>query len=665
MAMADRWDDRWDDRVGGAAAPDDPLGDPLSACVYGSRLLGADPGLVLHGGGNTSVKTTLTDVTGDEIDVLYIKGSGWDLATIDRAGFTALRLERLRALLRLDRLTDSQMMNELRAARLDAGASDPSVESLLHAMLPYPSVLHTHADAVIALTNQTDQSVIDEVYGDDVIVVDYVMPGFDLARLCVRTVPSPIPPRVRGIVLRNHGLVTFGESTEVAYRRHIALVARAEAHVGGQIVAWTPSMHPAPVFDPVAHADLRRDLSAVAGGPILLSRHEDPAVRAFVTRPDVADLAARGPLTPDHVIRTKRVPLIGSSGELDAYVDAYRRYFVDNRDRRGGRLTMLDAAPRVLLSPAFGMLTAGARAADADVAADIYRHTIDTIERAERGGTYSALPAADIFDVEYWELEQAKLRRAGAQPPLTGEVALVSGAASGIGKACAAALRSAGAAVIGLDIQPCETGGADFLGLRVDVTDPAAVASALAHGVARFGGVDIVVVAAGVFAESQPIAAMEAEVWRRTMAVNVDAVASLLAQVHPLLARAPRYGRAIVIGSKNVAAPGPGAGAYSTSKAAVTQLARVAALEWAADRIRVNTVHPDAVFDTGLWTVELLAARAERYGLTVEEYKRRNLLGVEISSAQVGALVAAMCGEAFAATTGAGVPIDGGNERVV
>jgi len=247
-------------------------------------------------------------------------------------------------------------------------------------------------------------------------------------------------------------------------------------------------------------------------------------------------------------------------------------------------------------------------------------------------------------------------------------VAVVTGAASGIGRACALALRARGAAVVGLDRNPDVTGvvdAPDFLGVPVDVTDPDAVDAALRQGVERFGGVDIVVAAAGVFPGARPLADFDPRAWRTTMAVNVDSVADLFARTHPLLALAPRGGRVVVVASKNVPAPGPGAGAYSASKAALTQLARVAALEWAGDGIRVNLVHPDAVFDTGLWTPELLRDRAARYGLSVDEYKRRNLLRTEVTSARVGDLVATLCGDAFAATTGAQVPVDGGNERVV
>ncbi|MEU4567746.1 bifunctional aldolase/short-chain dehydrogenase [Micromonospora sp. NPDC023956] len=652
-------------RWSAADAPD--RSDPVASLVYASRLLGADTGLVLHGGGNTSVKTTVTDLTGEPVEVLHVKGSGSDLATMDASGFTALRLARLRALLRLERLRDTEMMNELRCARLDATAPDPSVESLLHALLPHPAVLHSHADALLTLTNQPEgRRLVEEVYGDSVVVVPYVMPGFDLARVCAELFPTRSHPGTVGMVLLNHGLFTFGADAEEAYHRHIELVGRAEerlAHRSAPPRAAAPA-GPRPA-DRVRLARLRREISTVAGAPMVLSRYDDPTVRAFVERPDLAAVASRGPVTPDHVLRTKRVPLVGA--DVAGYAEEYHRYVAEHRERARAALTVLDPAPRVVLDPDLGLLTAGRRAADARMAQDIYRHTIDVIEAAEAIGGYRALPAGDIFDVEYWELEQAKLRRGGPMPEFAGEVAVVTGAASGIGRACAEALQARGACVVALDRDPSvtETGGVARLGLQVDVTDRAAVDAALDSAVERFGGVDIVVAAAGIFPASQEIAGLEPEAWQRTMAVNAESVAHLFSRTHPLLALAPRGGRVVVVASRNALAPGPGAVSYSASKAAVVQVARVAALEWASDGIRVNVVHPDAVFDTGLWTPEVLEARARHYGLSVAEYKRRNLLGTEITSARVADLTAALCGETFAATTGAQIPVDGGNERVI
>ncbi|SCL27955.1 Rhamnose utilisation protein RhaD, predicted bifunctional aldolase and dehydrogenase [Micromonospora pallida] len=644
-------------------APD--RSDPVAQLVYASRLLGADTDLVLHGGGNTSVKTTVTDLTGESVEVLHVKGSGSDLATMGASGFTALRLARLRALLRLERLRDSEMMNELRCARLDATAPDPSVESLLHALLPHPAVLHSHADALLTLTNQPEgRRLVEEVYGDRVVVVPYVMPGFDLARLCAELFPAQSHPGTVGMVLLNHGLFTFGADAEEAYRRHIELVGLAEERLSRPAARVAAPAGPVSV-DRVRLARLRQEISEVAGAPMVLSRYDDPTVRAFLDRPDLAAIATRGPVTPDHVLRTKRVPLVGT--DVAGYAKEYQQYVDEHRERARTTLTVLDPAPRVLLDPELGLLTAGRRAADARIAQDIYRHTIDVIEAAEAIGGYQALPAGDIFDVEYWELEQAKLRRGGPAPEFTGEVAVVTGAASGIGRACAAALQARGACVVALDRDPSvtEPGGLARLGLQVDVTDRAAMDAALDTAVDHFGGVDIVVAAAGIFPASQEIAGLDPEAWQRTMAVNAESVAHLFARTHPLLALAPRGGRVVVVASRNAVAPGPGAVSYSASKAAVVQVARVAALEWASDGIRVNVVHPDAVFDTGLWSPEVLEGRARHYGLTVAEYKRRNLLGTEITSARVADLTAALCGDAFAATTGAQVPVDGGNERVI
>jgi len=283
-------------------------------------------------------------------------------------------------------------------------------------------------------------------------------------------------------------------------------------------------------------------------------------------------------------------------------------------------------------------------------------------------GGWKALSPADIFDVEYWDLEQAKLRRAGPAPVFSGEVALVTGAASGIGRACVDAFLRRGAAVVGLDVNQDISrmhARPDFRGIVCDVTDESAVGAALEEGVRAFGGLDMLVLNAGIFPEGKGIAELGTDTWRRVMAVNLDASFAMLRECHPLLKVAPKGGRVAVIGSKNVPAPGPGAAAYSASKAAVNQLARVAALEWGADRIRVNSLHPNMVFDTALWTKEVLESRARHYGLSVEAYRTGNVLGVEVASRDVAELAAELCGPLFAKTTGAQIPVDGGNERVI
>jgi len=291
------------------------------------------------------------------------------------------------------------------------------------------------------------------------------------------------------------------------------------------------------------------------------------------------------------------------------------------------------------------------------------------ILRATALGGYRALSERDIFDVEYWDLEQAKLRKAGKPPAFAGEIALVTGAASGIGRACVESLLARGAAVIGLDLNPGVAAlmgdRADFLGIRCDVTSPDEIAAALESGARAFGGIDLLVLNAGVFPGGRRIDALDSKEWRRVMDINVDANLALMRECHPLLKLAPRGGRVVIIGSKNVPAPGPGAAAYSASKAALTQLARVAALEWGADGIRVNTLHPNAVFDTAAWTDDVLASRAAHYGLSVDAYKKNNVLKVDVTSRDVAELAAELCGPLFAKTTGAQIPVDGGNERVI
>jgi rhamnose utilization protein RhaD (predicted bifunctional aldolase and dehydrogenase)/NAD(P)-dependent dehydrogenase (short-subunit alcohol dehydrogenase family) len=642
----------------------------LALRVYSSRLLGRDPALVLHGGGNTSVKTVEHNAVGEEEEILHVKGSGRDLETIDESGFAPVRKRHLVKLARLESLSDTRMMNELATQVTRAGSPAPSVEAILHAILPHPYVDHTHADALLAITGTADgERRAREIYGRDTVIVPYVMPGFDLARDCARLYAAEAHAGTIGMVLVNHGIFSFGATARESYERMIELVTRAEQYLSRH-GAWKLSSPPVAAAGRtlrLALARLRREISEAAGSPMLLATHGDARFLEFARRTDVAELSQQGPATPDHALRTKRVPMIGR--DVGAYAAAYRAYF--ERHARASRdpKTMLDPAPRVVLDPELGLGCVGRSARDARIVRDIYSHTIEVILRATALGGYRALSEKDIFDVEYWDLEQAKLGKGGKPPEFSGEVAVVTGAASGIGRACAEALLARGAAVVGLDIDPLVAGvmggRPDFLGVTCDVTSEPAVTAALEAGVRAYGGLDILVLNAGVFPGGSRIAALAGEEWRRVMSVNLDANLALMRECHPLLKLAPRGGRVAIVGSKNVPAPGPGAAAYSASKAALTQLARVAALEWGADGIRVNTLHPNAVFDTAAWSDEVLAARAAHYGVTVEEYRRGNVLKVEVTSRDVAEAAAELCGPRFAKTTGAQVPVDGGNDRVI
>jgi len=637
--------------------------------VYTSRLLGRDKTLVLHGGGNTSVKASQRNAFGEDENILFVKGSGWDLERIEAGGFSPVRLEHLRRLAQLKTLPDPAMVNELVTHMTRASAPVPSVEAILHAILPYKYVDHTHADAVVTVTNSVNgEARIREIYGDSVVVIPYVMPGFDLARVCAEEFARQAGSQTIGMVLLNHGIFSFGETATESYDRMIDLVGRAEDYLKRN-KAWDIEWNTAGI--PAANvaldlALLRRDISAIAGFPVVVARHTDPQTLSFARRDDVAAIAQQGPATPDHVIRTKRLPMIGR--DVHAYAETYRAYFAAHEPLAKERKTMLDPAPRLVLDPQLGMCAVGRSAKDAAIVAEIYSHTMEIIARATALGGYRALPARDIFDVEYWDLEQAKLKKSGKPAAFAGEVALVTGAASGIGKACVDALLARGAAVVGIDLNPAITAlyeRPDFLGLECDVASEEQLKYALMRTADAFGGLDMLVLNAGIFPGGCRIDALGTDEWRKVMRVNLDANFVLMREAHPFLKLAPRGGRVVIIGSKNVPAPGPGAAAYSASKAALNQLARVAALEWGGDNIRINSLHPNAVFDTGIWTEEVLASRAKHYGLTVDAYKKNNVLKTEVTSRDVAELAAEMCGALFAKTTGAQVPVDGGNDRVI
>ncbi len=640
----------------------------LGLRVYSSRLLGRDTSLVLHGGGNTSVKLTEKNIVGEEQALLCVKGSGWDLETIDTPGFPAVNLDHLIKLAQLESLSDPQMVNELRTHMTDASAPTPSVEAILHATLPYKFVDHTHADAVVTITNTPGGlEKIKQIYGDTVVYVPYIMPGFDLARLCAIEFEKQRNDNTIGMLLMNHGIFSFADEAKQSYERMITLVGMAEDYIKAQS-AWdldydTPAKE---VCDAVALAELRLNISKAGGFPAVLRSQRDAKAMSFCNRSDVNKISQQGPATPDHVIRSKRLPMLGR--DVEDYVEAYKAYFETNSANAREAKTMLDPAPRVILDKELGMITAGKSAKEANIIADIYDHTMDIIARAELMGGWQALSAQDIFDMEYWDLEQAKLRKGGKPAAFQGEIALITGAASGIGKACVESMLTRGAAVIALDINPdVETifNRADVLGISCDIANDEQLINAIQQGAAHFGGIDMLVLNAGIFPGGCRIDSLCSEEWRKVMNINLDANLVLLREAYPFLKLAPNGGRVVAMGSKNFLAPGPGAIAYSASKAALTQMTRVAALEWGGENIRINTLHPDCVFDTGIWTNEVLAARAKHYGLSVDEYKRKNILKTEVTSHDVAELTAELCGPLFAKTTAAQLPIDGGNDRVI
>ena len=526
----------------------EPAGDrgkqgELAERVYTSRLIGAEPQLVMHGGGNTSVKLKVTNVLGVVEDVLYVKGSGRDLKVIKEADFAPLRIEHLRALAQLEQLGDLEMARQFQLASIEPGAPAASVESILHAILPHRYVDHAHADAIVTLGNTpSGRDHLRSAYGDRVIIVPYVKPGFDLCRATARLVRDELSPTTEGIILMGHGVIAFGESAQESYERLVDLVTTAEdylkRHNAWEIVA-SSSTSSSSVGQPDALevAELRHKVSAAAGTPLILRWHDDALARDFANRPDVPDLSQRGPETPDHLLFTKRVPMLGR--DVKGFAERYRAYFHEHESRavREPPLRMLDPAPRVVLDPGLGLCTAGQTVALAQAAGDLYMHTVQAILRAEALERWKPLTAAELFEVEYWELEQAKLWRKGSPLEMAGEVALVTGAASGIGRAIAQLLLERGAAVCGIDKsdQVTETGqGLAYLGVVCDLTDEAAVRRNLDQVVRSFGGIDILVLNAGVFPPSTRVEAMSLADWRKIFAINLDSNMALMGDGPPL-----------------------------------------------------------------------------------------------------------------------------------
>ncbi len=641
-------------------------GDLLQLRVYTSRLLGKEEDLVVHGGGNTSVKIKQTNLFGEEEEILYVKGSGWDLATIEAPGFAPVKLDALHRLANLDTLSDMDMVKYQRMAMIDPSAPNPSVEAILHGIIPYTFVDHTHADAAVIMTNtENGRDRVREVYGPNMLIVPYVMPGFILAKTIYDMTRDIDWDQLDGMILLNHGVFTFDHDARKSYEKMIDIVSTAEDYLAAQ-GALPIKGESAGTLDTLKLAKFRQQLSQQWNTSVLVRVDDSGPAVAFSNLSNVADISGRGPMTPDHIIRTKRIPVVISDDtaqDLEAYEAAYGTYF----DAYNQGEQKLDPAPRWGVWPGQGTLAFGPTVKHVGIIADLNRHTTKAIYQGEQLGGWKALPQSDLFEVEYWSLEQAKLKKAGKPKPMQGQIAIVTGAAGGIGKACVEGLVAQGAVVAALDINPDISTifpQKEVLGIACDMTNGEQVEAAIQQTVAQFGGIDLLVTNAGIFPKSATIENMDDSLWQRSLDINVTSHQQLLKRCVPYLELGTKPA-VVIIGSKNVPAPGPGAGAYSVAKAGLTQLGRIAAMEFGGKGIRVNTIHPNAVYDTAIWTDEVLAARAKHYGLTVEEYKTNNMLRVEITSHDVAELAMAMLGSTFSKITGAQVPIDGGNDRVL
>ena len=590
------------------------------------------------------------------------------LSTIQKRGFSPARLEYLLRLAKLKSLSDTEMMTQLRIALLDPKAPTPSIEAILHALIPYQFVDHSHADAVVTISNTPNGDAhLRQIYGEEVLILPYIMPGFILAKQVAEATSQIDWSRIKGIVLLHHGIFTFADSAKVSYEKMIDLVTIAEKFLEKNTSSDTIAKLESEITENkcLQMAKLRRSAGDLFGGPLLARLDNSVESVGFSNLDNAKDLVVSGPLTPDHTIHTKAFGAIfdqNPAGDLENFTKAYQEYF---QNYAQDEHQILDCMPRYGVWLNNGMVYLSGNVRTLNVVENITKHTIKAIQLGEALGGWQALPRNDLFEIEYWELEQAKLKSDKDRDSFEGKVVLVTGASSGIGAACVNEFVENGAAVIAVDFQNAENfEGPSILNLRCDVTDSKQIADALLLGVKHFGGIDILVSNAGNFPPSQDLDLLTDENWDKSIELNLSSHMRVMRACVPYL-REGFDPSVVIIASKNVPAPGPGAAAYSSAKAGLTQLARIAALELGKDGIRVNVLHPNAVYDTAMWTEELLSARAASYGLSIEDYKTANLLKRKVTSQDVARAVSLFAGTDLAKTTGSQLPIDAGNDRVI
>ncbi len=678
-----RWDDKAADGFARAADPD-PADRLLALESYASRLIGGDAELVQHGGGNTSCKVTRTDLFGKSRAVLHVKGSGHDLARIGADGMPGLWLEPLLALRGLDRLSDEDMVNALRGAMLNAAGPTPSVETLLHAYLPHAFINHTHATAMLALADLPDAAaVVREIFGDSVATVPFSMPGFELAQAAAAIYEAN--PDVQGLVLLKHGHFAFAGDAGQAYERIIEQTNLVEDWFRDKRGSLPPKPG-APAPGRVAQAvEILPALRGIIGArraafagegdqpmPVLDLR-AGPNVQAFFDRPDVAVLARRGVATPDHVIRTKNTPLYLTRATLaegtpaiaqavDDYIRAYESYFRTNAARSRDAKVMLNPAPDLVWLDGLGIVGVGRDAKAAAIAADLAEQNLAAMSLAEDCGGFFPVTEEQIFAMEYWSLEQAKLGKA-SPPALAGRVVLITGGAGAIGLATAQAFARAGANVFLTDQNDAALAaalqglGPDHGGLACDITAPGAALTVTRACTARFGGLDILVSNAGA-AWSGMMRDLDEATLRKSFELNFFAHEAMAKAAVAVFEAQDRGGQILFNVSKQAVNPGKGFGAYGLPKAATMFLLRQLALELGGIGVRVNGVNADRI-RSGLLDDAFIAERAQARGIDEAAYMAGNLLGREVEAHHVAdAFVALALSER---TTAHVMSVDGGN----
>ena len=647
------------------------VGEDLALRVYTSRLLGAEPRLVQHGGGNTSLKSTARDVVGAEVTVLHVKGSGWDLGDIEPEGLPAVRMAALTALRGLDALSDEAMVEAQRGALMLSSAPNPSVETLLHAWIPPVFVDHTHANAVLALTDQPrGEELCRELYGARVTVESYVMPGFSLAHAAAKAFERA--PDAEGMILLKHGVFTWGETAKQSYDRMIAFVSMAEERLkagAGKTMVQVKTLNAPKLaeFAPVLRGALATARPDGGFTRMVLDHRTSPEILRFAAGEEVMRYSQQGLVTPDHVIRIKPWPLVLRSPDradvraaVEAYTEKYRAYFGRNNAKSPVKKTMLDPLPRWVVVPGVGLFGVGASKVQASVAADIGETTVSVILDAEAMDRFESISDYQTFEMEYWSLEQAKLGK-GKEAPLARQIVAVTGGGSGIGAATARAFAAAGAEVVVLDRDAATAEAVaksvKGLGISCDVTDAGQVNGAFDRIAETYGGLDILISNAGA-AFTGEIGAVSDAVLRESFELNFFAHQSAAQAAVRIMRRQGTGGTLLFNASKQAVNPGPNFGPYGLPKAATIALMRQYALEYGAEGIRANAVNADRI-RSGLLTDKMVSERAKARGVSERDYLSGNLLGQEVMAEDVAAAFVALASSHN--TTAAIFTVDGGN----
>lgn len=674
--------------------------DEVALLVYRSNLLGADLRLTNYGGGNTSCKAMAKDpTTGEEVEVMWVKGSGGDLGTMKRNGLAALYVERLRGLQKVYRgkEQEDEMVALFNHCIYDLDSRAPSIDTPLHGFLPFKHIDHLHPDAAIAIAAAKDgKKITEELFKGTIGWVDWQRPGFDLGLQLKKCLDEN--PGIRGIMLGSHGLFTWGNTAYESYLNTLEVIEQCAAYLEENIgkkasVFGGPKITALPVEDRKSKAaQLAPILRGFCSSFTKMAGHftDDERVLEFINSNDLDRLAAMGTSCPDHFLRTKIAPLVlglpadweqGSVSEirnlLQPSFEQYRQNYADYYDRckHANSPAMRDPNPVVILYPGVGMFTFAKDKQTARVAAEFYINAINVMKGAEAISSYTSLPQQEAFNIEYWLLEEAKLQRMPKPKPLTGKVALVTGSGGGIGKAIAWKLAEEGACVVLNDINAQRLSevseefikrfGRDQVGATLlDVTDKASVQTALANAILQFGGVDIIVNNAGI-SISKSIADHSIEDWDKLYDILVKGQFLVSQTSIEVLRKQGLGGDIINIVSKNALVSGPNNAGYGSAKAAQLHLSRLMAAELGPDKIRVNTVNPDAVIaGSNIWSGGWAEGRAKAYGITVEElpayYAKRTLLNEVILPEDIANACFALTGGLLNKSTGNVLNVDGG-----